>query len=40
MLVPKRGMKTSRKSVELEVVQEKEYVEPETSSKGTLSIGP
>lgn len=32
---------TSEKSgeVELEVVQEKEYVEPETSSKCTLSIG-
>ena len=29
---------TSRKSGEMEVVQEKEYVEPETSSKCTLSL--
>lgn len=29
---------TSRKSGEVEVVQEKEYVEPETSSKCTLSL--
>ena len=31
---------TSRESGEVEVVQEKEYVEPETCSKCTLSIGP
>ena len=29
---------TSRKSGEMEVVQEKEYVEPETSCKCTLSL--